>query len=1568
MDALNLQPDALGVPDSTFEVEGYEDHVEEIENAYPEEDFRTPAEQAAEEQVDPGAMQQASDEAFQEGSVAQEQPLDVAEQPSAPEQVEQPVPEEAPQPMWSYDEEGNIPIEQLQEKLGNVPEGVVRKLALQKDWDEAKEGRLRELFEDGNNLEAQLEAFKMIRDDPELVSRYDHNEDGEITYDDFFDTTNDPDWSDEKDAQLTEEWLAGLENKDVGTRLRALWQQNGAGQNMARYINLRREHALSAAGADERNVGEGVRQNVAGGLFDMTATGLEVAGSVGLALQGKNPFENSTLDEDILQTDNENSLEYLVNNNIARSAMDHVVYEAGYWAIPTILTAGAGSVVGGAAQSTKIPALVKAGQFLKPALTTGKVVKRVTKTGKVLTHTVTPATGNFARNTFLKTANLVKSAAKTTLIDTMPFAAFTDLEEKGRGAMYEDGFFKKVLDQYPEGAAFSSQLAKGLNSPLFKQADFMATEMAYGVMGMTAVGGFGKAIVSNGKRVLGTLPEIPGKVTRFAQENLDQTAVSVRSWSTKINSEFANQEAFFKQSQERLSDIAEAASEQMNKTSEGFKNVFSNSIESDGVMKSAYGAYKNGSAMLGQGYSKARDGIRQVINDIDEIRHTVGVGRPGSTNALFNQTAMAKAAKSGIPDKQLDLFAKDLIEDVDYKAQIKSLDPLKRRGVVSDTALAGIKEVQGRNAGRTSPAEYWGKFMDEPLNIDDFSKASDFDKWAVKNVQVQDAVNRSLLMQLRDQANAASEMIGKTDVFAADGVMRRVGDNLTAGLHQVKKTQYTWDAARKMMAGNQGKMTPEMLIELNADVARASSRLHNETKEGVNLMVRMLQEGGDEELAGAVLDVFKVSNDVHNWKDFDAFMKQAIVGGKFNGKVKTGDLVHGLQKVMVQSILSGPKTPGRALLGTTVNSYLNTINEAFGATLRAPFTNDLAAKKVAVAKLKGQFELIPEAMQVFRKEWNAKFNADIADIQTRYTEAGSPGDDLWEAKRVHVEQRGTPGEKAAFYINNVTRNLTNNKLFGWSPRALAATDDTFKWLTARSRSKELGMRAALEEVGEDWSKITPEILEKAEDLHMKNFLDADGNLDFSGDAWLDKSFKEVTLTSELKGTAAKLDDVFNSIPMIKPFYLFARTGVNGLNFSYKNTPLLGALHKESIAILKHTGDDFTELAEYGIKNAADLKSARNLFAGRQAMGAAVVTTMGGMYMGGQLTGNGPADRQLRQQWINAGWKPNHFYIGDVGLDYRTLEPYNVIFSTIADIGDNMELMGSEWAEKRLQAVGFVVGRGLTGKTYMSGLDQLMQIMQMKPGALNKAGANILNNSIPLAGMRNEFGKWINPHMKELNSDMWSSIRNRNQASEFLAADPLPAKSDLLNGKPINNWNIIGRSFNAVSPIQLDIRNDTPGRKLLLDSNYDLKSTTYAYGGYSFVKDAHVRAHFQNAIGTVPVTVGFKKFKNVEEALNHLATRKDVKNSMEDMKRDGGNPANWDLDPNTYPHNTLIDNLMNQARAKAWAKINQEDHPGYERVMKLKAEKDGKNAKTRDNRQEILDLSFPKQSIDQFPKN
>ncbi len=1553
MDQLNLQPNAITTADSTQEIEGYDNHIEEINQAYPEEDFRTPAEKATQEQANQQQQPQPQGE-------QQPQPVDqvnevanqVADQVGQqlgiqPQQQEQP--QVQPQPSEEelkaerqaertqhlqareYDPEtGTVSEDSILDAQGRqintLANGsqVIQKLKLTRDWS-PKEEKVYELL-NGQNLENHLEAFNMIRTDPELTAIYDRNDDGQITYADFHDTTHlhEDGMSAEEDAVATEAWLKGLAEPDAGSRARALWQQFGAGQNMALFTNRRRK------GYFDPSWQEDLKSSGSGAWFDFGADTLEAVGSIGDVMQGKSWHDDSTLDDQILQHKNPNSQEFLVNNPLVTTEHSKDIYDGVYWASTGATLVATGGLAAGVTKG--IPLLGKAGAAYKGVVAGG--------------------------------------IGKSLAAEAVAQAAFRNYQDHSVGMMRREGLLTGLTDTFGGAAeVFGPEVANGMASPTFKKYDHILTESGVALVG-------GKIFQKLGKEIFtktGAVRSWGRGAQSWAQKNMDQFATSTKSYSTKIGDNLLSQEGFFIKAQQQADDFLEAGREQLKKGYEGAANAFSRATDEDGMLHSTYGAYKNGSQMIGQGWSKARSGIRQVINDLDEIAHSVGIRNSmQATDGLFSPVAMAKAAKAGISESKLAQWGKELVSDKNWKKQLHDLNPLKpaTRREASDTALRSIQEIDGRDAASLSPDEYWGKeLLNRPIDADDYETLSGIDKWALNNIEVAHAVNKNLLIQLRDSAQSAGAMVGKTDVFATDGVMTRIADNLTVGLSQIKSTRNTHKLARQMMKANNGKMTPEMMVDLMAETSKASQRIHRETREGINQMTNMLLERGDEDLAEALLDVFSMSNDVHNWKDWDAFMKQAIVGGKFKGKKQTGDLIKGLQKTMVQSILSGPKTPARAIMGTTVNTYLNAINEAFGATLRAPFTGDVVARKVAVAKMNGLFGMVPEAYEVFQRQWHSKFQANIADIQTRFTEAGSQFDELWEAKRIHVETQGTPGERAAFYINNITRNLTNNKLFSWSPRALAATDDTFLWLSARARSKEVAMRQVLEVNGNDFTKITPELLKEAEDIHFSHFLDADGNINIGDDAWLTKQFKEVTLTSELKGSAAQLDKVFNDIPLIKPFYLFARTGINGLNFTYKNTPLLGALHKESIAILSHQGDDFTELAEYGIKNAADLRSARNLFAGRQAMGATVVSTMGGMYMAGQLTGNGPADRQLRQQWMNAGWKPNHFYIGDVGFDYTTLEPYNVIFSAIADIGDNIELMGSEWAEKRLQAAAFVIGRGLQGKTYMSGLDQLMQLAQMKPGALDKSVANIMNNSIPLAGMRNEFGKWVNPHMKELNSDMWTNIRNRNQASEGLAGvDKLPTKYDMLNGKPIKNWNIVGRSFNAVSPVGLDIRNDTPGRRLLLDSNYDLKSTTYSYGGYSFVKSAKVRSEFQREIGSVPIEVGFKKFKNVEEALNYLATRDDIKESMDRMKADGQNPANWDIDPNQYPHNTLIDNVMNQARAKAFARLNQPTHPGNAALEEVKADKDGLDSKTRKTREDIINLSFPNQQVEQFPKN
>ena len=58
MDELEFNADTVSNTDANLEIEGYEAEVEAIQQAYPEEDWRTPAEQAAEKEAAETALDQ----------------------------------------------------------------------------------------------------------------------------------------------------------------------------------------------------------------------------------------------------------------------------------------------------------------------------------------------------------------------------------------------------------------------------------------------------------------------------------------------------------------------------------------------------------------------------------------------------------------------------------------------------------------------------------------------------------------------------------------------------------------------------------------------------------------------------------------------------------------------------------------------------------------------------------------------------------------------------------------------------------------------------------------------------------------------------------------------------------------------------------------------------------------------------------------------------------------------------------------------------------------------------------------------------------------------------------------------------------------------------------------------------------------------------------------------------------------------------------------------------------------------------------------------------------------------
>jgi len=1548
MDILKIQPEDYGTSftDSTFEVEGYEEAVDSIRREYPEE-TKTQQQIDQEQIFDPESEMNQNLPSTEESFSPDAPKLDIPGTDEMLEGMDESVVDES---IWH-----NPPQRELinENKENPFTDREVKGFNLTANGGQLddRERRLSNMIKNPN-LDDTLSAFKEINGDEKLTEIFDTNGDGIFSYADMFDThrwNNGKGITKEQDEEYTERWLNAVENKTFAARMSRLGQNIPGVVNKTEFMMDGRFSRL----APEEQVSNW-DNNAAAGLLEFGAGTMNAPEAIlNFISGGKLGTEaGKRIGDKYFGQMNPNSMSYLMMTPAKRHFSDGIWHEVAYWGSEGLLMLGTMGASANLTASKQVMNLSK-GKRLAMAinkLTSQNIGVKVAVKGwsryGIKTVLVNP-TGPWKRLSQVK--NLGLSLTKAGFLETSKGALMRDLNYAAMVGLYEENNFqRKLIDAYPDTWIFGSQMQMAIESPIGKQLSYYIGEARQdSAFAGTLMTGF-KGLTS-----------IPG-AAKWGWKSLEpfRTSIGKYEWSASPFQQKSAKTAYLSR-QQQGADFAKAAELQQGKNIEA-DNPF-NQGDTPIERYNTEGAFKNSDNATDVGMKRAdpRESANGINNQADEIDNTAFTKR-GSTDAVLDPNDLAIAARHGVNGPIYEKLTKEYIADGTFGKQLNSLDPASRTvGDYGEGSLKRIQEVLGRDAAKLSPKEYWGKtFVDQPLKAGSIDELDEAQKYMAEKLFVADAVNSSLLSRLRDISAAASEQVGKQDIFQTDGLMSRIADNLSAGLSNVKQTRLRWSLLGDKLKAADGKLNQNMIDEVESIVAARSADLHDETIDGIRLMMDMLKKSDAPELVDGLLDVFKVSNRIHNWKDFDAWMRQKIRGGEFQGNVKTGAMIHELQGVMVNSILSGPKTPLRAILGTTTNAYLNAINEYAGALMRAPFTDDVVSRTASQAKLKGMIELLPEAWQVFKENWNGKFEADFANIRTRYSEAPSQGDYNWQLFSKWTEQNGTAGDRAALYLTNQARTLNNNKLLSWSPRALAATDDTFKWLLARARSKEIGMRQALEASGKKWNKYTPDLMKQAEDIHYKRLLDADGNLDLSADSYLNKQFKEITLTSELQGFSKKLDGLLNETPLLKPFYLFARTGINGLNLSFKNTPILGALHKESIDILKHVGEDFTPLMKYGIENADDLANARNLFAGRQAVGATVVTGMGMMYQAGQLTGNGPADRELKQSWINAGWKPNHIYFGDVGFNYASLEPFNVIFSSIADIGDNIELMGSEWAEKRLQAVAFVLGRGLTSKTYMSGLDQLMQLVQMKPGAFNKTAANVLNNSVPLAGLRNEFGKWINPHMKELNSSMFDSIRNRNQLTEHAAGKPLSVKHDMLTGTPINNWNIIGRSFNAVSPISLDIRRNTPGRRLLQESNYDLKTSVYSYGGYSLVRHANVRSHFQKAIGQQPVEFKGRKFKNLEQALDYLSTQPDIQNSMKQMQANQNNPAMWDMDPNDYPHNTIIDRLFNQARSRAWAAMNQPEHEAYNDVQLIKGEKDGKDARTRDTRQEILDLSFP----------
>ena len=824
------------------------------------------------------------------------------------------------------------------------------------------------------------------------------------------------------------------------------------------------------------------------------------------------------------------------------------------------------------------------------------------------------------------------------------------------------------------------------------------------------------------------------------------------------------------------------------------------------------------------------------------------------------------------------------------------------------------------------------------------------------------------------------------DIWAVDGPMSGIRDNLVFGLGQARR-------ARKLASYNMLKLrqskNPSRISTRDLDpdlMVKELDDVFEETRTNIDFFFEMVEEMDDPALNSTILDIFASSENTRNWMDIEAYMRKKIRGGDLNGKRNPGQLVRELNAVWTNSALNSVKTPQRAFTGTAQFSFYRTISRFFGQKTRQAMSFGKDVDPINQAEATGEliayFESLPDAWNIFYRKARNNFSKQAGTYDNRFQRYSSDefnwkfSDKFYkDMKRGDfMDRRFYDISKAGWWLNN-RRLLTINRI-------LAPIDDAFRYVQAKQRSRALAIRNAMQEVQKgNFTELTPEILKRADDLYFNKLLDGEGNIDIFKDPYLQNIIQEDTLTTPLEGFPRSLQKALSDStdpisPFTSRFVAFATPGWNDLTMNFRNIPIVGAFHNKSRRILTATPDNFVEkVGRYGIKSLRDLEAAKDTIVGAQA----IATVVAGAYiLNGFINDNkgpGSLDRKQRNAQKKLGRKDNYEYFGSVGIPSNLLQTHWLLKSSIGLITDNANKMGQEWTDNAIIKFGTAIASVATDSSMLSQINELINFASGDPDAsAGRVLGSQINTQFPGGGTRNDIGNVLDPALKEINADFISTIKNRNK---FLGkmddpltgvpGEPLPSKKNILNGKDINDQPLLVKLFNAVSAYPIDIGSNSRALEAIERSNLDLSMATWSTPDGDSLQDyPDIRSAYQQAIGEWRDSNG----QSLEDRILEIYDRSRTQRDIEQMEREVGllpkfkalvpsvtlpfvgeidlaktDRDNIGRDPSFYPHNVAYKTLFDQVKSEAYATLRDRDD-----VKELKE-------KSREERQRNIKLNL-----------
>jgi len=352
-------------------------------------------------------------------------------------------------------------------------------------------------------------------------------------------------------------------------------------------------------------------------------------------------------------------------------------------------------------------------------------------------------------------------------------------------------------------------------------------------------------------------------------------------------------------------------------------------------------------------------------------------------------------------------------------------------------------------------------------------------------------------------------------------------------------------------------------------------------------------------------------------------------------------------------------------------------------------------------------------------------------------------------------------------------------------RLLLTTDEFLKQINYRGRlftnaldnTMELGLDIGSKEGKKNIERILKEGFDKNGLANIKNNPINEKALQYA---------RESTFTNSLTNGSylnwgSKIENFLRGSPEFRFIMPFIRTPTNLWRHFSNRIPGFGALTKQNKE-LWNSGD----------------RRARAEVLGRQALGFAgtmyaldvaleYIETKDGMRLP-KLTGNGPANFDIKKQWLSLGWQPYSMARqnkdGSITyVQYNRMDPRFYVLGIIADLKENIANINDEDKADLFGSAFLTIFKNATNKTYLRGLSDVFEVLSdPTPKNISQFFGGVVGNLIPFVSLRSQGIPIILEADKE-------AFQTRSFIDQVIAKTPfakgyLETKRDILTGEPI----------------------------------------------------------------------------------------------------------------------------------------------------------------------------------------